>query len=238
MGIFDFIGRAYSAVVTGAGGLITTGIESITGEKYGRMTAKEFREEPVGAALTKATTITTLALGVVTLPFTVPVVVKAAIAKPVVALIGAGLVSTAGGRELIGAAAEGLFIGGEQLGLLAEELKEEGKELTIGEGLKAAGLVGAGIAAAVGIPIVIEKVKEFKEKIPEIPTFKEPAEIMIKEKAIGVEGEVPILPETTTITVGKKLYKRRRAKITQPVKQYVRVNIINRNTSTGIRQSI
>lgn len=235
MGIFGLLGKAYSGIVTGAAGLILTGMERVTGKKYGRITAKEFREEPVGRFLTGAATVTTLGLGVATLPVTAPFIVKAAIAKPLVAIVGAGLVSTAGGRELIGAAAEGLFKGGEELGLLAEKLKKEDKELTIGEGLKAAGLVGAGVVAAVGIPIAIKKIKE---KIPEIPSFEEPAEIIVSEKPIGVEDEMPILPETAKITVGKKPYKRRRATIIPPVKQYVKVNIINRATSTGIRQSI
>jgi len=227
MGIFDLIGKAYSGLVTGVAGVITAGIEKVTGETYGRMTAVEFREEPTGKVLTTAFTGTLTALGVATLPVTAPLVLKGVIAKPVVALVGAGLLVTKGGRTLITKGVEGVYLGGKALGEAYEVAEEKGEEITISEALKTAGLVGAGLVVGAGAPAIIEKGKEIFTDI----TGKElkevvPKEQLIPEKAVGDAG-IPVTPATTTITTGKKPYKRRRAKITPPVKQYVRVDIIN-----------
>lgn len=233
--VFGFLKKAYAGLVTAVAKPIVKAIGAITGKEYIPITAKEFLSEPVGKALSSAAAVTSIGLGVATLPYTIPVVAKAALAKPVVALVGLGLVSTKGGRELIGYAAEGFVKGGEQLGLAYEKAAEKGEELTLGEGLKAAGLVGAGLVLGAGAPAIIEKTKEIFAGFEtlEIPPEKQ----LVTEKPIGIEGEVPITPETTTITTGKKPYKRRRAKITPSVRQYVRVNVISRSTSTGIRQS-
>lgn len=75
--------------------------------------------------------------------------------------------------------------------------------------------------------------------LPEIPTttpevLTTPSEQLIPEKALG-EAETPILPETTTITTGKRPYKRRRAKKVPSVRQSVRINIMNKPIATGVR---
>ena len=63
----------------------------------------------------------------------------------------------------------------------------------------------------------------------------QPAQQLTKEKPVGVEGEAPILPETTTISSGKRRYKRRTAKKTPSVRQSVRVNVIANPKSTGMK---
>ncbi|GAI10901.1 unnamed protein product [marine sediment metagenome] len=237
--VFKFLKKAYAAVVAPVANILTAGIEKITGGTYGRTSVQEILEDPVGKVLSTAAGVTTLALGAVTLPYTAPVVAKAAVTfvakAPVAALALGGLATVPAGRELIGQAAKGIFEGGKALGKAAEVAKEEGVPLTLKEGLKAAGLVGAGVVAAVAVPKIIEKIKGLPEKIPSLI---EPEEVMIKEKPIGIEGEVPITPEVTEITVGKKPYKRRRAKIIPSVRQLVRVSVISRATGTGIKQSI
>lgn len=57
---------------------------------------------------------------------------------------------------------------------------------------------------------------------------------------VGLSGGVaqnPILPETMTVSPTKTQSKRRRATKKQPIKQSVRVNIINRPVTTGLRMT-
>lgn len=108
------------------------------------------------------------------------------------------------------------------------------------------GAIGLGIGLAgkkilEKIPKAKEKAEEVKEKVLETTPseVKEvaPDEQLIIDKPVGIDGETPILPATTTITTGKKPYKRRRATKPSIVKQSVRVNVINRATATGIRNT-
>lgn len=130
---------------------------------------------------------------------------------------------------------------GTGIGKVIEKEKVFGKE-DIKKAVKTVGIVG-GVAAlgAVVIPKVIEKVKDRGEKPIITPEAKavipEPEKQLIKEKPVGIEGETPITPEVTTITTGKKPYKRRRATKQPSVRQYVKVNVINRATATGLRQT-
>lgn len=98
------------------------------------------------------------------------------------------------------------------------------------------------IAAALGTmgysAVMVGRILKYVKKpaAPEIPTLAPPEEqLIITEKPIGIEGEIPLTPEVTTITTGKKPYKRRRAKKVPSVRQSVRVNIFNRPVATGIR---
>lgn len=228
MSIFSLIGKVYSGVVTGAANVITGGLEKITGKKYGRTTAKEFREEPVGKALTTAATIATSALAVVTLPKTLPVLAKTAIKKPIASLAVAGIVSTAGGRLLLEKSAEGVYQGGKALGEAAEAAEKKGKELSLGEALKTAGVAGLGIAVGATIPSIVEKAKDVLggASTLELPAEVSPEKQLLPEKPVGAAEIAPTAP-TTTITTGERRYKRRRAKISPAVRQSVRVNIIN-----------
>lgn len=99
----------------------------------------------------------------------------------------------------------------------------------------------AAIAAALGTmgysAVMIGRILKYvkKPEAPEIPSLAPPEEQLITEKPVGIEGEIPITPEVTTITVGKKPYKRRRVKKEPSVRQYVRVNIISKPVATGMR---
>lgn len=215
--MFKFIGKLYSGLVTGVAGLITTGIEKVTGKTYGRITAEEFREEPVGKALTQQFEIATAILGVVSLPTALPFIAKTIITKPIQSLVIGGLLTTAGGRYLIEKSAEGIYTGGVALGKAVEVAKEKGEELSLGEALETAGLVGAGLILGAGAPAIIEKIKGIE--LPKLPET--------KPEALGV-AEKPILPVTEVITTTKKKpTQRRRATKTPSVKQSVRINIIN-----------
>ncbi|GAI15142.1 unnamed protein product, partial [marine sediment metagenome] len=63
--------RIFSTVVTAPANLITSGIEQLTGKKYGRTTPTEFRETKVGKALGTAAAVVTVPLAVLSAPVTV-----------------------------------------------------------------------------------------------------------------------------------------------------------------------
>lgn len=100
-----------------------------------------------------------------------------------------------------------------KLGRGAGEIIEGEKDIGLGEALITGGLVGAGVVLGAGAIELVEK-------------FRTPEDQLIEEKGLG-EAETPITPQTTTITTGRKPYKRRRATKTPLVRQSVRVEIIN-----------
>lgn len=113
---------------------------------------------------------------------------------------------------------------------------------TVKEITKTTGIIAGVGAVGLGAGYVAEKIWKRKKKKPEAPlvapaAITAPTEQLIPEKPVGITGETPITPETTTITTGKKRYKRRRAPKPQVVKQSVRVNVISRSTSTGIKNT-
>lgn len=162
----------------------------------------------------------------------IPKTVKGKIIGVTAGILGVGILKKSPtAREAAVGAARGIqekpaeiFKFGEKIG---EFIEGKAEKPSVVEGLKKAGIVGGIAALAAGAIVVapkaIEKIKEFKG----IPSD--------KETPIGIEGETPILPETTAITTPKKRYKRRRATKAPSVRQSVRVNVINRSTSTGIR---
>ncbi len=109
---------------------------------------------------------------------------------------------------------------------------------TVGDVAKVVG-IGVG-AAAVGTAagVVAKKVMEKKEEGKAIETEKAlvPETKPAQESLItGEEGQTPLTPETTTVSTGKRRYKRRRAPKMPQVRQSVRVNVISRPVATGIR---
>lgn len=129
---------------------------------------------------------------------------------------------------------------GEEVGKVIEGERAFGKEDVI-KGLKTAGVFGAVVGAGA---LIIPKIKDWRKAkkteegliLGETPMIQtEAKEQLITEKPIGIEGETPITPETISLTAEKKPYKRRRAKKPMSIRQSVRVNIINRTQSTGIR---
>lgn len=172
--------------------------------------------------------------------FIIPATLKGKIIGGTAALIGTGiLVRSPKARTFVAETAIGIpeKVGGilefgEEVGGVIEGESVFTKEKIV-TGLKVAGVVGAGVAAAA---IIVPKVKtwweERGEKAP--PTLSTDEEQLIPEKAVG-QLETPVLPATTTITTGKKPYKRRRATITPSVKQSVRVNVISSPRATGMK---
>lgn len=94
-----------------------------------------------------------------------------------------------------------------------------------------AGVVVGGLVVKKGV----EKVRAKTLEIP--PTLSTSEEQLIPEKSIGIEGEIPVTPETTTITTGEKPYKEPTAKKRPSIRQSVRVNIDSRSKATGIKIS-
>ena len=130
---------------------------------------------------------------------------------------------------------------GGDVGGVIEKEKTFGKE-DIVKGLKVAGIIGGVTAAAIVVaPKVTKKIKEWKEEkaleSTKTPLPIEPEKQLITEKPVGIQGETPITPETTKISTGKTPYKRRRATKPQAVRQSVSINILNRSTSTGLRNT-
>lgn len=119
--------------------------------------------------------------------------------------------------------------GGEIIG----ETIETGKPpVTIKQALVGGGLIAGAVVGGVAVAKGIKKIKE------DPLIFRAPqGEQLITEKPLGIEGETPILPETTTISPTRKAYKRRRAKKTPSVRQSVRINIVNKSKATGIKIS-
>lgn len=158
----------------------------------------------------------------------IPTTVKGVIKTAGVVALGAGALSTSQTVRSVASdpakIPELAFGGGQIVGKAIE-----GEALPdIKQALITGGLVGAGVVAGVGVVAVGKKLLD---KAPSIIT---PREQLITEKPLGV-AESPILPETQTITTGKKTYKRRTAKKMPSVRQSVRVQVLNRPVNTGIR---
>lgn len=141
--------------------------------------------------------------------------------------------------EVIGQIAEAPITAFEAGTVAAEPSYEAGLEFIKEHPYFSAAAITTALAAAgysaVMISRLIPRVKKPEDVIPAAIPSPPPEEQIIKEKPVGITEEIPIVPEVTTITTGRKPYKRRRAKITPSVRQSVRVNIINRPTATGLR---
>lgn len=222
MGLFNLIGKAYWGIVHA----VADPISRLLGVPE-HIIAEDLSEKPFGKVLETGFKVATTGLAVVSLPATIPIIAKGIVAKPVVALVGAGLLVTKGGRALIEKGVVGIVEGGKALGEAYEVAEEKGEELGIGEALKVAGLVGAGLVLGAGAPAIIEKVKEFTGGLGDIEA---PPKVQIIPETLG-KAETPILPKTEVITTTKKPTQRRRAKKTPSVRNYVRVNIINSPTN-------
>lgn len=137
-------------------------------------------------------------------------------------LVGTGmLLESKKAREFVGEKITDLpSLPGEALSLgekIGQFIEGEG-DVTIGEGFKKAGLVGAGAVLATGLIIgggkALDKLRDLKKD-----------DVLIPEKAVGKEGEIAPVPDVTTITTGKKKYKKR--KMPQPSVN-VRVNVVSK----------
>lgn len=132
------------------------------------------------------------------------------------------------------------FTGGEMIAKVVEgdddkpnknKPNKNKPDKTLPEGFKEGGIFGAGAVLGGGLVNLLDKDKDIPTpKTPNIPSLlPDKPEIINKEKEVGISGETPLTPETTSIQTGKRRYKRRSKKITPSVRQSVRVNIVNTN---------
>lgn len=163
----------------------------------------------------------------------IPATLKGKVIAGTATILGTGILAKSpAAREFVVAKIEKIpevpkeiYQFGEKVGGVVEGESVFGKEDII-KGVKTAGIVG-GIAAAGAVVIPYVKKKIEKRKAATTPVLPvEPEKQIIPEKQKGIKGEVPITPEVTTITTGKKPYKRRRAKIIPSVRQSVKINVI------------
>ena len=245
-------GKVFGTVVTAPSNLILKGIGKITDKEYKTMTADEF----VGTKFGKALTITA---GVVSGGLLVASGGVTAIGKGIVkaipksiggkVILGTAVVTTAGvlksspkAETFVEKTIEGIpdkpkqiYEFGEKVGKVIEG-ETEFQKSDLGKAVTTAGVVGAVVGAgALIIPRVIDKEKEVKEKVLEIPKQDVPIldKPIVSEKPLNqaIGGETPVLPETSTISTGKTSYKRRRAKKPPQVRQSVNIKLNN----TGVR---
>lgn len=236
MGFFSKLKKKVKKLVldlplTGISGLIT---------KSALITPRLIKTDPVGSA-TKAIVLGGIAAAALS-PATAGRAAVSLIPKSVVGKVGAAftgitvgtvLVKSPKARKAVSQAPKTFIQTGLTGGEIIADVIETGKpKVGAKEALITGGLLAGGIVAAVGAVAVVKSIK----KLPSIlPLDKTIVPAIVPEKAIGLEGEIPILPETATITTGKKPYKRRRAKKTPSIRQSVRINIINKPRNTGLR---
>lgn len=216
-GIFS---RVFSGIAVGLGNVITLGLEKVTGKQFGRTTPEEFSRSKVGSALTIAAKVPTAALAIVTAPVTVPFVARAALQRPLAALVVGGLAATTGGRALIEKGAIGLVEGGKAAG----ELIEEKPDVSVGELLQTGGLVVAGLGAAALAPAAIGKAKDLFGGSPKGAFVKEdPIQEISPDLPVTPQTEV-ITPETATDKPKKTRRKVPSVKVNQSVNIIVQQN--------------
>lgn len=212
MGIFDILGKAVTAFKKGLGIMkekeVKTGYVAIgpaAGLGFIKTAAKPVSK--VIAAIGKP-------------------VISAVAKRPVLAVVGAGVVASGAAPTIIktlfkAGKVTGEVITGEKA-LTAETIAEVGKGIGVLAGVGAVG-------AAVGI--IGKKVLEKKAEVVVVPE----GIPLIQEKAIGIPGETPITPETAPITKKKRAYKPRRAIKTPSVRQTVKINILNKPSAIGMK---
>lgn len=159
----------------------------------------------------------------------IPATLKGKVIAGVVAPIAVGAVIQS--PDLIGkglSAPEQLAeFGGDLSGVIADPSVASLVELVKGSPVisTAIGVGVLGTAGMVGAKIVSDiQTRKAIKGIGDLP--------------VGVAGGIaqnPILPETVSVSPTKTASKRRRATKKQPIRQSVRVNIINRPTNTGAR---
>lgn len=174
-------------------------------------------------------------------PKIIPLVVPTAlrlISKPstiVKTVAGAGVIAGGGLRVI-----PKVFSGTKKATKSALPVLLGEKEFTKDKTVDIGKMIGAGLgitALGVGAGKIVEKVLDKKEKVIET-TEKQlaviPEKQLVAEKPLGAESQ-PILPETQTITTGKKKYKKRKPKKAQSIRQSVRINIINKPIGLNIQ---
>ena len=228
MGIFDILGKAVTAFKKGLG--IMKEEKVITGYvPIGPSPAMAAKAVGAVVRYIKPAAKIIKPLGKVIGAVGKPVI-AAVVKRPALAIVGTGILAAGAGPKIV----KTLFTAGKVTGevitgekaLTAETIAEVGKGLGIVAGVGAVGVV----AGVIGKKI-LEKKEEAAVEAQLIPEKPE----LIPEKAVGIEGEVPLTPETAPLTEKKRVYKPRRAKKVPSVRQYVRINIISKPSAIGMR---
>lgn len=178
----------------------------------------------------------------------IPTTIKGKVAAAIAAPIVVGVIAKSGkAREALLEAPSSLTQLGAGVGELIEEpsLKkawELVKEHPIAAGAAAAGaaiVVGGGIGLAANTVATMLNTKETKENtlggVPQTAAGEIPTGVgaAIPEKEIQTAEGYPATAQTTTVTTGKKRYRRARLQEKPSVRQNVRVGVIVQNKATG-----
>lgn len=253
MGLFDAWKKTVSHVVTKPANLILSGLEKVTGKKYGRTSASEFAATPFGHKLSLATAVPATALGatLATTSFAktaakkaIPATGKALFGSPKKAattvFAGGVLAASPSVRQEAKALPKTLFSTGKTVGTAIEKTSQKKKTSSLAA--KALTL-GTGAALAAGAIAVAPKVLDKAKNLLPSPKPKEPT-ITVMDAATGqVLAQTPIQPSPVTTTPPGAIKKtpskpRRRKKKQKPisVSQKVNVNVSNKMTRRFINQ--
>lgn len=233
--------KVFATAVTVPANIITAGIEKVTGKTFARTTPQEFTQSSFGSKVTKAAAVPAAGLIIAAgaggraatfAKSLIPTTIKGKLFAATAGLVGYGILKESPtAQSFTEKAIEGLP---DKPGVIVEFGAEVGKviegvkEFTpkdVAKGVAAAGVVGGVFGAAALL-------------IPKIGKNKAPSETGgLIETPLGQE-QYAVLPETVDISKTppkKRPYKPRTAKKTPSVRQYVKVNIINKPVNTGIR---
>lgn len=224
------------------GNLATSGLEKVTGKKFGRTKSEELAETKAGKALGLGIAATGLALAAVVNPLgtakTLSVPATVAILAPettkkVLSVPGAGEIvvagAVAGAPGAIAVASEkGISLLETALGKAPDIIKEHTPEI-----VAAAGITAAAAAVAIGGDDLIEKAKSAFAGAPEIPIPEAAVLPFPSAPASEVQaGNYPAYPEPGTSAPRKRRKTRSKAQ-QQTISQRVNVLIVsNKNIKT------
>ena len=262
MSVIKSLSKYGLAIPVGLGNLVTKGIEKITGKEYGRTTIDEAASTTFGKVLGTSILATGAALAVAVNP---AAAAKAVTPKTIIGK-GAAVFTTAAAAaspKLTSTILETPFQlakAGKKTGEAIEDLEQKYDELPP---MGKVPLMVAGIGAAVGLPIVADKIIDlFNDKKDEIPLIDSPPPVDLAPSSLAPSSletpkETEIFPqvnnelaqktpatpleETTTIakTARKKRKKARLEPHRQTISQRVNVNVgVNSGNKKYIKNTI
>ena len=257
MGLFQKISRVTLAPSVFLGNLITRGASKVTGKAYGKQTTKKLSKTTFGKVLGTAIAGTAVALaGFVAAPFAPAALSSARVAAPKILKSGVKSIGKLTPKKVFSGILGTAFIAGGGLKLAPAVFKKT-KEATqtavpvlLGEEpltsdsakdvLKTAGIITGAGAAAFGAGIIVKNILEKKEEkaIETAQITQQPLPAVTQQptilptKVIPTNEGIPVTPETTTITTGKRKYKRSKPR-TATINN--RVNVIVKNSYSANR---
>lgn len=260
MSVIKSLSKYGLAIPVGLGNLVTKGIEKITGKEYGRTTIDEAASTTFGKVLGTSILATGAALAVAVNPAAAAKAAKAVTPKTIIGK-GAAVFTTAAAAaspKLTSTILETPFQlakAGKKTGEAIEDLEQKYDELPP---MGKVPLMVAGIGAAVGLPIVADKIIDlFNDKKDEIPLIDSPPPVDLAPSSLESPKETEIFPEvnnelaqktpatpleeTTTIakTARKKRKKARLEPRTQTISQRVNVQVgVNSGNKKYIKNTI